>query len=289
MLPSPYKVIGEIEQFDERDNVQSRNTLVPGSEEYKEYYRRHPEWEEKDRETREIAFVKPGVGHPLDLPFFLQQIGSLACWGREDKVDGPVSQERQELSPERAAQKIKGFARHLGADIVRIGPLNPAFVYTHVGKTRHDSARRYGNPIRLEHKNAISIAVGLNPDMIKTGPVLSEIVEVMRVYTQLATISITIAGYIRALGYAARAHVVSNYQVLCIPVAIEAGMGELGRHGLMMTKELGSCLKITTVTTDLPLDYDRLVDRGAKEFCQDCKICAENCPGGAISHGGKKW
>ena len=38
-----------------------------------------------------------------------------------------------------------------------------------------------------------------------------------------------------------------------MPIAIDAGMGELGRHGLMITPELGSALKLATITTDLPL------------------------------------
>ena len=236
---SRYRIVGDLERFDERDNVQARNTYEPGSGEYKEFYGRHPECEERDRQTRELS--KKPAGNPLDFSFFLQQIGKLAQWGSEDLISGPVFPQKQELSPKRAAEKIKGFARHLGADLVRIGPLNPAFVYTHVGKTWHDPARSYGTPINLNHAHAISIAVGINPDLIKTGPVLSMASEIMRVYTQLATISTTLAGYIRSLGYPARAHIISNYQVLCVPVAIEAGMGELGRHGLMITKELGSC------------------------------------------------
>ena len=171
---------------------------------------------------------------------------------------------------------------------MRTGPLNPAFVYTNIGKTWHDPTRSYGTPIELDHPNAISIAVGINPESIKMGPVLPMVTEIMRVYTQLATISTTLAGYIRRLGYEARAHIISNYQVLCVPIAIEAGMGELGRHGLMITKELGSCLKLTTVTTTLPLLYDPPADIGVDEFCEACKICAESCPSGAIPHGKRK-
>jgi len=281
-----YKVVGEMERFDERDNVQARNTLEPGSEDYLEFYAKHPEWESKDAETRELS--KKMVGNPLDFFLFLQQIGNLAQRGQEPNVDGPVAPKRLELSAERATEKIKGFARMLGGDLVRTGPLNPAFVYTNVGKSWHDPARPYGTPISCKHKSAISIAVGINPALIKTGPEQSMATEIMRVYTQLAMISTTLAGYIRSLGYPARAHIISNYQVFCIPIAIEAGMGELGRHGLMLTKELGSCLKITTITTDLPLTYDSPVDIGADEFCRDCKICAETCPSGAISHGKKK-
>lgn len=124
--------------------------------------------------------------------------------------------------------------------------------------------------------------------MIKTGPVLSETVEVMRVYGRLALVATTLAAYIRSLGYPARAHVMPNYQVLAVPVAIDAGMGELGRHGMMITKELGSCLKLATVTTELPLALDAPGDIGVEEFCRDCRICAETCPGGAIPHGGPR-
>ena len=280
-----YTVVGDITPFDERDNVQARNTLEPGSQEYKEFYQRHPEWEKQDQEIRELPGMS-GVGNPLDIPFLGQQMENLVRYG--SVVDGPVSPHRQELPPERAAEKIKGFARHLGADLVRIGSLNPAYIYTHIGKTWHDPARGHGAPIYLGHKNAISIAVGINPDLIKTGPVLSEAIEIMRVYVHVATIAVTVAGYIRALGYPARAHIISNYQVLCIPLAIDAGMGELGRHGLMITKELGSCLKLATVTTDLSLVHDPPVDIGVDEFCRDCRICAESCPSGAISYGKKK-
>jgi len=156
-----------------------------------------------------------------------------------------------------------------------------------VGKTWHDPARSYGRLIELPHANAISLAVGISPRLLQTGPVLSEVVEIMRVYVRAATIAVTLAEYIRALGYPARAHIVSNYQVLCIPIAIEAGMGGLGRHGLMITKELGSALKLATVTTDLPLVHDLPRDVGIEEFCADCSICAETCPSGAISRGAR--
>lgn len=287
-LNSPrYRVVADQERFDERDNVQSRNTLQPGTSEYDEFYRRHPEWQAKDDAIRAL----PGMGHvgsPLDLPMLGTQYEFLARLGMADRVDGPVNPERQELSPQRAAEKIKGFARHLGAEVVRIGPLNPAYVYTNVGKTWHDPARSFGQPIEVTHKHAISVAVGIDPAMIGTGPVLSEVVEIMRVYVKLATIATTLADYIRALGYPARANVMPNYEVLCVPIAIDAGMGELGRHGLMITPELGSALKLATITTDLPLSYDPPRDVGVEEFCKDCMICAETCPSGAISQGKQK-
>ena len=283
-------------RYDERDNVQARGALAPGTPEYDEYYGRHPERQRRDDATRAL----PGlgrVGSPLDLPLLGSEHDLLVRLSREDVVDGPPAPERASLPPARAAAKVKGFARHLGADLVAVGPLDPANVYSHVGKTWGDPARPWGKPIQLGHPHAVSVAVALDPRMLATGPVLPEVVEVMRVYVRLATIAVTLASYIRSLGHAARAHVMPNYQVLCIPVALDAGMGELGRHGLMITKELGSALKIATVTTDLPLVHDR-PGRSieVEDFCSDCLICADSCPTAAIprhgptSEGGvRKW
>ncbi|MHB1344180.1 MAG: hypothetical protein ACYCX3_07455 [Thermoleophilia bacterium] len=56
-----------LEPFDERDNVQARNTLLPGTEEYRAYYAAHPQWESIDQEIRGL----PGlglVGSPLARP-----------------------------------------------------------------------------------------------------------------------------------------------------------------------------------------------------------------------------
>ncbi|MHB8867371.1 MAG: 4Fe-4S dicluster domain-containing protein [Thermoleophilia bacterium] len=286
--PRGYPIVGELEPFDERDNVQARNTLVPGTPEHAAYYAAHPHWEAVDREIQGL----PGlgrVGHPLDLPLLGMEVETLLRLSGEDVVDGPPAPETQAISPARATEKVKAYAGHLGADLVRVGPLDPAFVYTNIGKTWGDPARPWGRAIDLPHAHAVSIAVGLDPVMSKTGPVMPEVVEVMRAYVRLAVIATTLASYIRALGYPARAHVMPNYQVLCVPVAVDAGMGELGRHGLMITRELGSCLKLATVTTDLTLAHDcAAAGIHVDEFCRDCRICAESCPSGAVPGGGKK-
>ena len=55
MLSRPrYEVTGEIERFDERDNIQARSLLLPGSEDFIEFYKRYPEWEARDNEIRAV-------------------------------------------------------------------------------------------------------------------------------------------------------------------------------------------------------------------------------------------
>jgi ferredoxin len=282
----PYKSVGAVTPFDERDNVHARYELVPDTQEWNDYYQKHPKWERIDLKTKFLPGMGK-VGHPWDLPILGNERTIIRMLCDDGVVEGIPSPEKQVIGPERAAEKIKGVAHHLGADLVRIGPLNPAFVYSHIGKTRGYPGRRRGAPISLSHTHAISLAIGLNTGMIKTGPVLPEYMEVLRAYLQLAMISVTLAGYIRSLGYPARAHNLLNYQVLCVPVAIDAGMGQLGRHGLMLTKEFGSCLKLAVVTTDLPLTHDPTVNIGVDDFCAQCRICAESCPSKAIPTGDK--
>ena len=218
-------------------------------------------------------------------------VSLLGQLGHEDMVNGPVGSEKAELTPERATEKIKGLGKHIGASVIRIGPLNQSFIYSHKGRRYHrtdDSEPKVGTPINLAHKNAIVLAEGLNTEILKAAPKKPVILEIFRAYSKLGYMAVLLARYIRSIGYPARAHMVTNYQIIVPPVAIDAGVGELGRHGVLISKEFGSVMKMTVVTTDLPMIYDEKPRLGADDFCRYCKICAENCPSGAISHGDKQ-
>jgi len=44
-----------------------------------------------------------------------------------------------------------------------------------------------------------------------------------------------------------------NDTALSIPLAIDAGLGELGRNGLLITAEYGYCIRLCKIFTNLPL------------------------------------
>jgi reductive dehalogenase len=79
-----------------------------------------------------------------------------------------------------------------------------------------------------------------------------------------------------------------NYEVITTAVALEAGIGELGRLGLIITPSHGPRVRLAVVTTDLPLVEDGPVHFGVQHFCRICKKCAENCPSQSIERRGKK-
>jgi len=101
-------------------------------------------------------------------------------------------------------------------------------------------------------------------------------------------VSIVLADYIRSLGYPARAHIAgSNYQIMLPPVAHDAGLGELGRMGYLISPKFGARIRLGAVTTNLPLKTDKPIEFGVQDFCEKCKKCADNCPSAAIPSGEK--
>jgi epoxyqueuosine reductase QueG len=80
-----------------------------------------------------------------------------------------------------------------------------------------------------------------------------------------------------------------------IPAAIEAGLGELGKHGSMIHRKLGSNFRLAAVLTNAPLVADARADFGADDFCLNCRICSDGCPPDAIApekvvvRGEKRW
>ncbi len=281
-----YQIVGKLERFDESDNVMARGELEPDGEIWSRYYSRRPELENQGRGLAKLPRLGR-TGPVSDTTMFAALALTNNMLATEAAVDGKPSPKKITMSPERAAEKVKGYARHVGADLVRIGPLNQTWVYSHVGRS-HSPDVSIGKPIDLPHEHAIVVAIGLNQDMVKCAPQLPIILETMRAYVRLSSIVTTLARYIRMLGYSARAHDVANYQVILPPIAIDAGFGELARHGILINEKYGSALKMAAVTTDLPLVHDSPVDIGVDEFCQTCKICARYCPAGAIPMGDKE-
>jgi reductive dehalogenase len=122
----------------------------------------------------------------------------------------------------------------------------------------------------------------MDKDFIDAAPNLPEAVAVVKGYLDAANIGMVISYYIRSLGYDARNHMDGNYLVIAPLVARDAGLGELGRHGLLITKEYGPRIRLGVVTTNLDLIVDKPIDFGIQQFCNECGRCAKTCPGKCI-------
>jgi reductive dehalogenase len=286
-------IVGGAKRFDEREQVFARNrAFPPGSEQYRVFYSEHPQWEEHDAKRRERGgpLGAPGkIDKPHEGPNVAALFASFAVPGHlgSSHIVQPEAQpyfheERISLSPEEATSRVKGFARHLGADLVGIAEINPLWVYSRRGEIFWDNWDDWGSEIEVSHPYAIVFAMEMSRDMVWTAPHTPSVVESSLVYARGAFIATELASFIANLGYSATANHLRHYDVLLVPMAVDAGLGEVGRLGILMTKEFGPRVRLGCVTTDLPLIPDGPVDIGVEDFCKVCKKCAYCCPSRSI-------
>jgi len=270
-------------RYDERDIMFARARLEPGSPEYQSYYLIHPDKLAIDEHTR----AKPGLLSPksklADPYLFTSSQGSFFLTeALRDSVEGPVSDKRLELPPSEMTQYLKDLVVYYGGLSVGVTPLQPYHVYSHIGRGNGV----YGDPITIEHHYAIAFTVEMDFNMMGTSPHPPVVMESARQYVESARIAVQLAAAIRALGYNARAHIDGNYRVIAPLVGRDAGLGKIGRMGLLMTPTHGPRVRLGVVTTDLDLIPDkRRPDPSMIDFCMLCLKCAENCPSRSIPFG----
>jgi ferredoxin len=96
--------------------------------------------------------------------------------------------------------------------------------------------------------------------------------------------SFSLANWIRSQGYNARAFPgPSADALLLIPPAVASGLGELGKHGSMISRHFGAGVRLAGVTTDMLLVATAPDRFGGDDFCAICQACPRACPAGAIS------
>ncbi len=298
---------------DERDIMFSRATLIPGTDRFEEYYQSRPQNREKDDKfRREPGLFAPGTAHfhrqgyaAADAAFWtIERLhpfvegGNLEGegLGPNGEADQPTAAsglklggeaadpevgDRTSSDPEAMSRFLKGWTLKMGAHSVGVTELKDYHLYTHVGR-----GPDYGKAVDLDHPYALALTVEMDKEMVDRAPRTPTAMESALQYLQCGVMAVQLADMIRRLGYRARAHVDANYRVICPLVARDAGLGEFGRMGLLMTPRLGPRVRIAVVTTDLPLATDGPSPEPTTiEFCLQCKKCADSCPSRAIPFG----
>ncbi|UCF95863.1 MAG: 4Fe-4S dicluster domain-containing protein [Spirochaetaceae bacterium] len=271
-------------RIDERDTIFSRASLETGTARFDEYYRRHPENLEADNRFREQPGLLSSRSREADrFAFAAVEAGFMAEEHLRFITDGPVSEEPVPVDPEQITAYLRNLARYLGAHSAGFSFLREVHLYTVGGRREW-----YGNPVKNTHTYAIALSVEMDFQMTRQGPKPGTVMETARQYLRAAEIAVQLADFIRRLGYSARAHISSHYEVICPLVARDAGLGEIGRMGLLMTPRIGPRVRLAAVSTDLPLVVDtRSFDSTMIEFCEICRKCAAVCPSGSIPRGAR--
>jgi len=198
------------------------------------------------------------------------------------KLQGDVAAQKSDIgTPKETAEMIKCIARLFGAGIVGMTALDERWQYE--SRFSDIDGVEKAPEISEELEHVIVVAVPMDYELIQTVPSALGSTATGLGYSNDATLLNALTQYIRGLGYQAIGSL--NDTAISIPYAIKAGMGELGRNGLLITKEFGPRVRLGKVFTNLPLAHDRPLQFGVREFCKICKRCARTCPSKSISFG----
>lgn len=267
-------------QVDERDIMFARFRLKPGTADHDAYYAMRPENLASDEKVRSLPGLLSTDAQKANARVFAVAEASFDLTEAvREEVDGEVAPNQVQAPPSDNSSLLKDLTIYFGARSAGITKLQPYHIYSHIGR----GSGNYGDPIDLDHPHAIAFTVEMDHEVMRNAPNAPVVMESAKQYVEAAKIALQLGYFIRSQGYQALAHIDGNYRVIAPLVARDAGLGEIGRMGLLMTPELGPRVRLGVVTTDMPLDPDpRLDGRSMIDFCQICVKCAENCPSKSI-------
>lgn len=271
-------------RFDERDTIFARMERKPGTAAYQEYYRRNPERRQIDDRLRSMPeLCSPGgrFYEPIIMAQADRNFRDIESIQPDEELARTLSAFLREARDPGAA--IKTILRRLGAVASGSTSVRDFFVYSHKGRFDRD----YGAPVHLEHPTAILFLVEMNFHEMRHAPRAATLRESSRQYFRAATISKTLTAVLNSCGYQATSHHDAHYQVILPGLAVQAGLGELGRNNILVADRFGSRVRIGAVTTTMILKHDPAVDLGISRFCRICSRCAHSCPARALTAGEK--
>jgi NAD-dependent dihydropyrimidine dehydrogenase PreA subunit len=221
--------------------------------------------------ARELEWGKLELFFGLINPFKVSWLNLVNRWMLRN-ADGAISKNKRNVeSLSDMTFEIKELAMKFGAGSVGISPMIKQALYKHG---------------EINYTNAIVILYPMDGNEMKYVTTNRAGAETMRAYMEITKTAITLSEEIRAMGWRARAYC-EGADILHIPLAINAGLGELGKHGSLICREFGSSMRLATVLTDLPLNHDKPIDIAVDDLCIGCRRCTIDCPVDAISDGKK--
>ncbi len=205
-------------------------------------------------------------------------------------LKGSVNPGRTTASPAVMTRHIKQVAAFMGAGQVGVASVHPSLLSvsgpSHGGDVEadHSRAQASDDPETLAARYPYAVCMLLAWDYHLTRAhrhILGDIAYGSG-HQLGAILSANVAGYIRELGYEAL-----DGKGNSIPMCLAAGLGELGRNGMLIAERFGARVHPFVLLTDMPLVPDKPIDIGVDEFCRVCNKCAETCPTNSIPFGDK--
>lgn len=138
---------------------------------------------------------------------------------------------------------------------------------------------------KIPWSKALVLTKAMNSRKIAQAPSFHAGREVWRTYSDLGRVVNRVAVFLRKKGIPCLAGPALGGDVNYPLLAEKAGLGYVGRHGLLISPEAGSCLRIAVVYMDIASLPSVKKREYPKDICDTCQLCVQICPSGAIFPG----
>lgn len=165
--------------------------------------------------------------------------------------------------------ELEEYAKSLGITDIGYTEVNPRYIF---------------RGFRILYKNAIVFAIEMDKEKIKQAPSMPSFIEIFRTYYRSGVVVNKVCDFLRERGYNAHAGPAIGGDLNYIPVARDAGLGEVGKNGLLITRGNGPRIRLSAVYTDienLPFARENPY-RWIRDYCATCNLCIEKCPVDAL-------
>ena len=163
---------------------------------------------------------------------------------------------------------VRDQARRVGMSTVGIAPYDERYTFA---EHRDEASGPHVIVCIVEQK--------WEPTQTLPGPVGEQ--TALSTNAEIIEMTAELAEAIGGAGFRARAH--STEGIAAIHhYGVEAGLGQMGINGQLLTPEAGSRCRIAMITTEMPLVMDAPRDLGIPAICDECHACVRRCPAGAI-------
>ena len=181
--------------------------------------------------------------------------------------------DKVQSAPKELWEEVIEQAKILGIDLVGFAPVDENFIF------KND----YVSGIEVLYENAIVLGMEMDYEAIDTAPEPPAGLESLNIYAELGEATNKLTDFIRSKGYRAIGCHPLGGPILYPAMAVKAGLGKIGKQGLLITKKFGPRQRLSLISvnlTPLPEIVQETVD--IEQYCKKCKRCVNLCPVSAI-------
>ncbi len=181
--------------------------------------------------------------------------------------------DKVQSAPKELWEDVIEQSKVLGIDLIGFAPVDENFIFMN----------DYVSGIEVLYENAIVLGMEMDYEAIDTAPEPPAGLESLNIYAELGEATNKLTDFIRSKGYRAIGCHPLGGPILYPAMAVKAGLGKIGKQGLLITKKFGPRQRLSMISvnlTPLPEIVQETVD--IEQYCKKCKRCVNLCPVSAI-------